>query len=154
MARKLFSSKEKSNEIVGIAYDSQFEHIYTGNVDGFVYAITAKTGELVWSFNGYDNIKLAPVVSKDKFGTVYAASKNDFLYAINASNGELFWEFDAEEEITAIPTISADGKNVYFGNKEGEVFSLATTYDVDPWSRYTGAEARWKFDTKNKVLSL
>lgn len=116
-----------------------------------MYAFTAKTGELAWKFNGYDDVELAPVVANDKFRTVYATTKSNYLYAINASNGEMFWDFDAEEHIHATPAVSEDGSNIFFGNEDGTLFSLKTEYDVDPWSRYTGAEAIWKFNAENKV---
>jgi outer membrane protein assembly factor BamB len=144
-------SYDTDDEIdAGVAYGDEQGHVYVGNEDGYLFALDCRTGSLVWKLNSYDDIKCTPTISNDKYSTVYLASDN-FVYAINASNGFLFWEFDAEEDVESSVALSASGVRVFLGSKEGVMTALTTTYDANVWSRYTGAEALWEYDTGDKV---
>ena len=65
--------------------------VYMGNRNGYIYAVNAATGSLVWKFrtNGMVNFSIAASSNND---TVYAVSNDGCAYALNASNGRLVWK--------------------------------------------------------------
>jgi outer membrane protein assembly factor BamB len=65
--------------------------VYICSYDGNLYALNAKTGEKIWSYNAtIFGIGSSPTVAD---GIVYVSSgeQNRFLYAFNAYNGDLLW---------------------------------------------------------------
>ena len=63
--------------------------IYSGNRDGYFYAINAVTGGLVWRYKTDGPIFYSAAY---KNGVVYFASNDAFGYALNATSGSLIWK--------------------------------------------------------------
>ena len=79
--------------------------VYTCSYDGNLYALNAKTGEKIWSYNTtMFGIGSSPVVAD---GIVYVGlgDQSRYLYAFNAYNGELIWTDFIGATVTAVPTI-------------------------------------------------
>ena len=65
--------------------------VYMGNRNGYVYAVHATTGGLIWKYktNGRIDFSIAASAGND---TVYAVSNDAYAYALNASDGRLVWK--------------------------------------------------------------
>ncbi len=119
-----------------------------------VYALNAKTGEELWTFDPevpgeWARFACCDVVNRGVAvwqGRVYVASLDGRLFALDASNGEVVWEVDTIERqtpytITGAPRII--NGNVIIGNGGAEygVRGYITAYNAE-----TG-EQNWRFYT-------
>ena len=53
--------------------------VYVGSYDGYVYALDAATGEMIWRFHTGYNVYSSPAVVD---GVVYVGSEDDHVYAL------------------------------------------------------------------------
>ncbi|MBO6543086.1 MAG: PQQ-dependent dehydrogenase, methanol/ethanol family [Alphaproteobacteria bacterium] len=127
--------------------------MYTTGNWGVVYALDARTGEEIWSFDPevpgeWGRYGCCDIVNRGVAlwkGRVYVASFDGRLFALNAEDGSVHWEVNtipgAPYTITGAPRI-VNGK-VIIGNGGGEfgVRGYITAYDAE-----TGDEA-WRFYT-------
>ena len=120
-----------------------------------VYAVEAKTGETIWSFDPevpgeWARKACCDIVNRGVAvyqGKVFFASLDGRLFSLNAETGEKIWEVDTITDrsraytITGAPRV-AKGK-VYIGNGGAEygVRGYATAYDTE-----TGKQV-WRFFT-------
>ena len=120
-----------------------------------VYAVDAKTGEEIWSYDpevpgAWARKACCDVVNRGVAvydGAVYVASLDGYLIALNAENGEVIWRVNTIIDrsraytITAAPRV-ANGR-VFIGNGGGEfgVRGYVTAYNAK-----TG-EQDWRFYT-------
>lgn len=116
--------------------------VYIPSDDGYLYALSANTGALVWK-SGFRGNFSSPAVAN---GAVYAGSvdySNAYIDAFNASTGDLIWKSSAVGPPTgaAIPTV-ANGV-VYIGSMDNNVYALDAT---------TGA-ILWKYATQGQLYS-
>jgi len=99
--------------------------VYAGSTDHNVYALDARTGDILWTYTAGDWVAATPIVAN---GIVYVNSGDGFplyaLYALNANTGALIWKRQASNPIYA--TAAANGV-VYFGylSAEGAFFGAA-----------------------------
>ena len=125
----------------------------TGNW-GVVFALDAKTGEELWTFDPevpgeWGRYACCDVVNRGVAvwkGKVYVASLDGRLFALDAQDGSVVWEVDTIDRtpsytITGAPRV-VNGK-VIIGNGGGEygVRGFITAYDAE-----TGAQV-WRFYT-------
>lgn len=124
--------------------------VFFGSGDGFVYAVEAATGHLVWKHQTGDVVHSTPAVAN---GRVYIGSFDGFFYALNARSGELAWKFKTRDDpagrylMAGIPGSAAvvDGV-VYFGCRDGHVYALneKTGQAVTPgWEKPYDAAGSW-----------
>ena len=64
--------------------------VYFGSMDNRVYALSASTGSLIWSYLTGNDTDSSPVVVG---GVVYIGSLDGNVYALNAVNGSLLWNY-------------------------------------------------------------
>jgi outer membrane protein assembly factor BamB len=107
--------------------------IYYGSQDGNLYALNAKTGAFLWSFNTGVSIWCSPAVAK---GVVYVGSDSGYLYAIDATTGSLRWKYPANGGIRSAPSL-ANGV-VYFGGAEGNIYALDAASGALLWESSMG----------------
>ena len=93
--------------------------VYVGSVDGKVYALSATTGLLDWSFGTGNQIGSSPVVAN---GVVYVGSYDAKVYALNATTGALDWSYLTGSSIFSSPAV-ANG-TVYIGSNDDKVYAL------------------------------
>ena len=120
-----------------------------------VYAVEAKTGETIWSFDPevpgeWARKACCDIVNRGVAvyqGKVFFASLDGRLFSLNAETGEKIWEVDTITDRTRAYTITgaprvAKGK-VYIGNGGAEygVRGYVTAYDTE-----TGEQV-WRFFT-------
>lgn len=92
--------------------------------DGGLLALDAGTGEVLWSYPGFESAGGAPMVGA---GTVYATGTDGVLRAVAADTGEEHWRYDVVDEadtstVWSAPVV-ADGA-VYVGSGDGSVHAI------------------------------
>ena len=55
--------------------------VYVGSYDGYVYALNASNGTLLWRYLTGNGVYSSPVVVN---GVVYVGSLDDYVYALTA----------------------------------------------------------------------
>jgi outer membrane protein assembly factor BamB len=102
--------------------------LYAGSNDGYVYALDASNGSLLWRYKTGGAIQASPVIAN---GIVYVDSKDHYVYAINAADGTLSWRYKTGNAVLASPTIS--GNLLYVGSTDGYLYALDTTNGSLVW---------------------
>ena len=111
--------------------------VYIGSDDGYVYALNATTGNLIWKFNcnaayPYDGVSASPAVVN---GVVYIASYDGNVFALDAQSGNKIWNHNTA-------TLASSTSSPIFGN--GTVY-ISTENGVYALNADTGEEV-WHFD--------
>lgn len=120
--------------------------VYAPNDNGYVYAVNAHTGRLLWKYNAYNQIMTTPlVVNASGVKTVYVGAGNSVfayshaklfgenkpvirgtgvsgIFALNARNGKLRWFYPTKGQ--DMPTPVFHRGNIIFGNGDGHVYAL------------------------------
>lgn len=110
--------------------------VYFGSVDGFVYAVEAKSGKELWKYKTLGRVRSSPAV---KDGVVYAGSMDGNLYALDARTGQLKWKFKTEGdaffptgEVQSSPAV-ADGL-IFFGSRDGHLYAVDAAAGEKKWA--------------------
>lgn len=111
---------------------------YIGGFDGFLYALDATSGYILWRFRTSGPIISSPVVDND---WLFFGSADSHFYAVNAESGKEKWRFAAGKSIVASAIVHNGA--VYFGATDGCLYCLDAK---------TGKE-RWKFQTGGAITS-
>ena len=91
--------------------------VYVGSTDGFLYALKAKTGKVLWKYEtdaeiiGAANRAVRP---KAKDEVIIVGSYDNFVHCVDAKKGKGLWKFETNNYINGVPTI-LDGDKVVFG---------------------------------------
>lgn len=114
--------------------------VYVGARDGFLYALSAADGHLIWRFDHQISwVNSSPAVID---GQVYAASSDGkFVQSVDARSGKENWRLSPESLFWSSPAIS--GNVLYIGG------ATATLFAVD---RRSGKEL-WRYRVTGKIHS-
>ena len=110
----------------------------TFHYTGWVYALNAENGDLIWEFPIGDEICSSPAVVDN---IVYIGAgfmghlPGDGMWAFDAHTGELLWYFDTENEPVGCPAV-AHGK-VYFQSDDRYLYALDSENGSIVWKYYT-----------------
>lgn len=113
--------------------------VYFGSWDRHVYAVSARTGRLVWSYQVDDRITSSAAYAN---GTIFIGSDSGHLYALSARTGRLRWRaasftrLGRREYFYATPSV-AYGR-VFIGNTDGIVYSYGATSGRMIWAERAG----------------
>jgi outer membrane protein assembly factor BamB len=116
------------------------KRLFVGSWDHNVYALNAKTGRKIWSFQTDDQVNTSAAYWK---GRIFIGSDGGTLYALSAKNGKLLWSaqsnstFGTREFWYATPTI-AYGR-VYIGNTDGTMYVYGARTGKLLWARPLGS---------------
>ncbi len=124
--------------------------LYVGSWDHKVYALNARTGRRIWSFEADDQVNTSAAYWRR---TIYIASDGGTLYALDARTGRLRWSaqshagLSGREFFYASPTV-AYGR-VYIGNTDGTMYVFGARSGKLLWARplgsyIYGAAAVWR----------
>ncbi|MFF3621788.1 PQQ-binding-like beta-propeller repeat protein [Streptomyces sp. NPDC002467] len=105
----------------GVEYDEQ---------DSDLYALSAGTGEIAWSYRNAKPMRGAPAVYGD---TVYIGSWDNRLHALDTATGASKWDAEVGEPIGSTPAV-ADGV-VYVVTQYGTVTALDAGTHGEVWRK-------------------
>ncbi|MDF1562401.1 MAG: PQQ-binding-like beta-propeller repeat protein [Deltaproteobacteria bacterium] len=123
------------------SYSKPFLHegvLYVGNMDGHLYALDAKSGEMKWRYKTGGAVTSSPWVEGD---VVYFGSNDNLLHAIKTDGKTKVFEHKTGGWVNASPVVH-EGV-LYCGSDDGKLYAL------DP---ATGAQ-KWAFDTGGEIKS-
>ncbi|MBD8347425.1 PQQ-binding-like beta-propeller repeat protein [Dysgonomonas sp. HGC4] len=85
-------------------------NVFIGDDTGAFYSISAKSGNVNWTFQSGNRIVGTAAVSND---IVVFGSADATIYALNTTNGKLIWKYSAKEPVLGSAII--DNGTVYIG---------------------------------------
>ncbi|OGO00071.1 MAG: hypothetical protein A2Y58_04345 [Chloroflexi bacterium RBG_13_51_52] len=132
-ARWVFPREGYLNPFVGgIVVDNN--KLFIGCSDGWIYALDASTGDLLYEYKTGDKIWGTPTVADN---TLYIGSFDKKLYALNADDLTLKWSFITEGSIIAKPLVY--NGVVYIGSFDRYLYALNAS----------DGSLKWKFMAEN-----
>jgi outer membrane protein assembly factor BamB len=118
--------------------------IYFGSCNGFMRAINATNGDLIWSHRAQDIVHTTPVIYNDK---IFFGSFDGNVYALKAQNGELIWKFKSIGqsyfplgEIHGSLAVSATGL-IHVGSRDYNIYALDANSGNSTWNKVFDAWA-------------
>ncbi len=133
--------------------------VFAPNDNGYVYAINAANGQLIWKANVLNQIMSTPIVANTPKGElVYVGGGNSVfayshavkfgvpgaqvirgvdvsgVYALNAKNGRLVWAYHTKGE--DMPTGIYYKNKFIFGNGDGHIYALDAAAGKLLWRVY------------------
>ncbi|QNL48500.1 PQQ-binding-like beta-propeller repeat protein [Olivibacter sp. SDN3] len=128
--------EDKSDVGAGMAYAKN--KIVSGNTNGEVYAINAKSGKKLWQFKTKGKIYSTPAVWKN---TVVVGSSDNYIYGIDLKSGSLKWKIETQKAVLGSPSIE---KGIaYIGGSDGTFRAI----------RVTDGDVLWTFEGLKGYLS-
>jgi len=117
--------------------------LYISTYDGYIYALSIVTGELLnWSFKSETGFASSPVIYGD---TIFVGSFDRYLYAVKIGTDVPTWKFPQEEPagnwFWASPVVNEG--IIYAGCLDGRIYAIETE---------TGGKL-WEFDAGNPIVS-
>ena len=115
------------------------DRLFVGTWDHNVYAINARNGRKIWSFQADDQVNTSAAYWRRR---IFIASDGGTLYSLSARTGKLLWsaqsqsKFGAREFWYATPTV-AYGR-VYIGNTDGTMYVFGAKSGRLLWARPLG----------------
>jgi outer membrane protein assembly factor BamB len=113
--------------------------VFVGDWTGRVYAFSANTGKLRWSYKTGGRVKGALTFSG---GRIYVGSYDHHVYALNEKTGKLVWKAAAQQRLghrgQFYSTPAAAYGRVYVGATDGKVYSFGAATGKLRWSQSTG----------------
>lgn len=106
--------------------------VYTGCLDGSLYAVNPDDGNPKWSFRA-DGYFVFGSPSVDGNGTVYFGDSDGTLYALSREGKEL-WRFATNSNIESAPVVGADG-TLYVTSNDSTLYALRHPTVVRDWMR-------------------
>lgn len=99
------------------------------NTQGYIVALSAKTGDTVWKFATGGKVYSTPAIDGNH---VVVASTDGVVYCLNRKSGTLIWKQETGKPIVASPLI--DGKRVFIGSSEGKFRALSLKDGSPLWA--------------------
>jgi outer membrane protein assembly factor BamB len=102
--------------------------LYIGCSDGYIYALNAETGDILYQYKTEDKIWGTPTIVDN---TLYIGSFDKKLYALDADDLTLKWTFTTEGSIFAQPLV--DNGTVYVGSFDRYLYALNAVDGTLKW---------------------
>lgn len=112
--------------------------LYVGSYDSNLWALDAKTGELVWKYPTEGGIASSPCVWRD---LVIVGSEDRLLYAVFVHNGRIAWTCPTQGRVRSSPRVAME--HVFFGSDDRHVYNVSAR----------SGRVVWKFEAVGPVRS-
>lgn len=99
-----------SGAVMAGKYGAKDAKVVYANTAGYVYALSAKDGSVIWSYKTQGKLFSTPVVSGD---IVVVGSSDNYIYALDLDSGSLKWRYKCGKSVLGSPAIH--GGMVYIG---------------------------------------
>ncbi len=96
---------------------------------GWVYALDAETGDVLWRFERGAEVVSTPAVGSQR---LYIGSSDGYFYAIDRSTGEQEWRYRARDWIWSSPTLAFG--TVYLTDWNSKVYALEAATGEEQWT--------------------
>ncbi len=117
------------------AYQESCDCLYQPSMDRHIYALNAKTGQLIWKSADLEGAMVArPTLGPD--GTLYIGTFKGEMLAIDSTSGQVRWRFQAGGWIFSGAVL--DGDSLYFGDMKGNLYGLNASTGVQLWTKTVG----------------
>jgi outer membrane protein assembly factor BamB len=107
--------------------------LYVGSNDDQLYALTATTGHVRWTYTTGGIVTSSPAVAG---GSVYVGSNDHKVYALDAATGHLHWIQPTGGPVTS--DLAVAGNIVYVGSNDHKLYALNATTGHVLWTHTTG----------------
>jgi eukaryotic-like serine/threonine-protein kinase len=107
--------------------------VYAGSLDGHLYALTADTGKIIWTFSTAGKIRATPAVDQ---GTVYIGSWDKLFYALDAQTGQIRWTSPVGGEVQSTALVA--NRLVYCASRKASVVALDSQTGELKWEHSYG----------------
>jgi outer membrane protein assembly factor BamB len=136
------SGKVRWRTEIGPTESSPLVHqgkIYVGDWRGRVYALSERTGRIVWTFRTGGRVKGAVAALGNR---VFVGSYDGRLYALDSRTGALQWRSASQGRLGGLgqfySTPAVAYGRVFIGSTDGKVYAFGATTGDLLWSRSTG----------------
>lgn len=103
----------------GIAFDENRKLAIVGSMDGTVYMIDTRNGELLASFSADEGFYSTPLLTEDK---VIIGSLDKNVYCYDLSKKEVIWKAETRGRIFSSPAVYKG--SVFIGSNDGKLYEL------------------------------
>jgi eukaryotic-like serine/threonine-protein kinase len=110
--------------------------VYFTSMDGYLYALDAKTGWSIWRFKMDKGSVVSPAFAD---GIVFFGAADGNIYGVEIRSAKELWRFKTEHQVSGSPVVYKDA--VYCGSVDGKIYCL----------EYRTGRLRWKFETKGPI---
>lgn len=110
--------------------------VYVNSMDGFLYAVDAKSGWMLWRFRMEKASIVSPAVIEN---LVITGSADGHVYAVDMRSAREVWRFKTNHQVNGSPVIYKDA--LYIGSVDNHLYCL----------EYRTGRLRWKFETKGPI---
>lgn len=100
--------------------DKDCECLYIASMDHRVYALDARSGNLLWKTDDLGGAIVSSPAIDD--GSLYVGTFGRQVVALDASDGSEKWRFDTQEWVWGTPAL--DENNLYVGDLSGTLYAL------------------------------
>jgi hypothetical protein len=107
--------------------------LYLGTLRGFLYALDAESGRVLWRFQAGGSILHSAATDGDR---VYFGAADGKVYALNAATGDLLWTFQTGAALWNAPAWTEDF--LYIGSRDGHLYALDRLRGSLRWRARTG----------------
>lgn len=121
--------------------------LFTGSLDGHVYALDADTGRLRWKSAALPGpVASASVLSPDDAtlfvgchgGAGQQAGAGGTILAMRTLDGAVIWSRHTAAQVQSDQVISADGATLFIGSDDGNAYAINTSTGGVVWQLPTG----------------
>ena len=110
--------------------------VFVNSMDGFLYAVDAKSGWMLWRFRMEKPSIVSPTVADT---LVFTGSADGHVYAVDTRSAKEIWRFKTNHQVNSSPVVYKDA--IYFGSIDNHLYCL----------EYRTGRLRWKFETKGPI---
>jgi outer membrane protein assembly factor BamB len=116
------------------------ETVYTGSLDGYLYAVDINNGKVLWKYRSNGEIRSTVFVYGSR---LYFTSGDGSLYCINKNTGDENWifktggdrQYDIDDYFQSSPVVY--NNTIYFGCGDGGIYAVSEEGKLK-WSYKTG----------------
>ena len=108
--------------------------VYVGSLDGKLYALSADTGQVKWTFATAGKIRATPAVDQ---GTVFIGSWDNLFYAVDAGSGKIRWASPVGGQVQSTAVV-ADNL-AYCASRKASVVALDVKTGELKWEHSYGS---------------
>lgn len=109
------------------------DYVFVGSVGGYVYALEAASGRLMWRLRGGGMFKSSLCAYENR---LYLGNTDNLLRCIDAASGRRIWQINTGNDLDSSPCVVDD--RLYIAGENGHLRCLVPQTGKQIWKRYVG----------------